>query len=198
MKVAIIAVTNPKHGNQGIGLAFDGRFLDLGPGNYVVGNVWELAADTTAPQHQLPPLQDVAAFIQQHQPLANDRINKLPSHPTQPLFWKADQTLVQSGNGRYPHPDLPQSLEFIGSQTALAKIPAGTMLALRQHPNRPPQLLAWYLPATVDFWPDEMPGMADEAWLPPVDLFPEMRQPEVTRPLTLETAQELLKSVFGY
>ncbi|MCA9935096.1 MAG: DNA helicase RecQ, partial [Anaerolineales bacterium] len=200
MKVVIIAKTKQGMGVRIDGLSFDGRFLPFTPANpadYAIGDVWEV--ETTGsdvnPQRKLPPMSDVTAFVQRHYPPHEGRLDTLPQNPNSPdlAFWICDQPLVWDENGRY-HP-----FDFIGLQEPLAEIPAGTLLALEV--GRAIKLCGWYLPQPIDEWGwgiERERELELEEWSP-VDVLPEVVIPGAEkRPLTLETAQDLLKSVFGY
>ena len=256
MKVVIVAKTRKGKGACVGGLTFDGRSLRLeardAPFNetagleYNVGDVWEI--DGTEPEDiipphveniivqekvKLPPLNDLAPFINQQMPPHAGGLEALyegltqatsagalyvtertgiPSFST--MFWQPDQPLQRNDDAkriryRYPTADGDRTLTFVGFQEPLEEIPAGALLRVSlAHWWRPDdrphgelrcyvQLSGWYLPQPVEEWGWERE--LEEKWTPPVDVVFDAAIEKVTqRPLTLETAQDLLKSVFGY
>jgi ATP-dependent DNA helicase RecQ len=135
--------------------------------------------------------------------------------PYSTMFWRPDQPLQRDDDAkriryRYPTEDGGRTLTFVGFQEPLSQIPAGTLLrvslAHRWRPDEMPegelrcyvQLSGWYLPQPVDEWGWEREPELEEEWQP-VDVVPNAAIETVAqRPLTLQTAQDLLKTVFGY
>ena len=103
MKVVIIAKTKQENGIRVDGLTFNGRFHHLTPtntpSNYTIGDVWEVEAtdNDVTPRRKMPPISDVAAFIQQHCPPHEGSLDTLPQAPNSfhPVFWITDQPLVR-------------------------------------------------------------------------------------------------------
>ena len=175
MKVVIVAKTRKGSGACIGGLTFDGRSVRLMAADeatndhagleYEIGQVWEVAGDLNPPvtpphvenvvvvdKRPLPPIDDVAAFINRHMPplvgstavlyegltghtkagalYIAERLG-VPAPST--LFWQPDQDLVREDDGkriryRYPTPDGGRTLTFVGFQEPAAVIPAGTVL----------------------------------------------------------------------
>lgn len=135
--------------------------------------------------------------------------------PYSTMFWRPDQALRRDEDAkriryRYPTEDGGRTLTFVGFQEPLEEIPAGTLLRVSLahwwRPDDKPeselrcyvQLSGWYLPQPVDDWGWEQKPELEEEWQP-VDMAPNAAIETVAqRPLTLQTAQDLLKTVFGY
>ncbi len=175
MKVVIVAKTRMGSGACIGGLTFDGRSVrliapDAGSNDqfnkeYEIGDVWDVDCAPEAniiPPHvenvvvhhkrQLPPIDDVSAFVEQHMPPCEGGVdvlyegltqatqagvqyiserNGVPPYST--MFWRPDKPLQRDDDAkriryRYPTPEGGRTLTFVGFQEPWPEIPAGTLL----------------------------------------------------------------------
>jgi ATP-dependent DNA helicase RecQ len=134
--------------------------------------------------------------------------------PYSTTFWRPDQPLQREDDAkriryRYPTADGGRSLTFVGFQEPPDALPAGTLLRVSlAHWWLPPeiadgeyrcfvQLSGYFWPQAIDPWP-----WAEAGWEAPIEspaLQPgAVSMPSPSTPPDMATAQELLKSVFGY
>lgn len=190
MKVVIVAKTRMGSGACVGAVTFDGRSVRLIAADqewndqfnleYNVGDVWEVDCDTAGeliPPHvenvlvrakrQLPPINDVVAFIEQQMPPYRGGLELLFEGLTQTtkagalyvtertgfpgsstLFWRPDRPLVRQDDAKrirycYATAEAPRTLTFVGFQEAVSEIPAGCLvrvsLAHRWRPDDRPQ-----------------------------------------------------------
>jgi ATP-dependent DNA helicase RecQ len=214
MKVVIVAKTRMGSGACIGGLAFDGRSVrliasDAGTNDqfnkeYEIGDVWDVDFAPEAniiPPHveniivhqkrQLPPINDVTAFVEHHMPPREGGLDVLydgltqatkagvqyisertgvPAYST--LFWRPDKLLQRDDDAkriryRYPSPDGGRTLTFVGFQEAIPEIPAGTLLRVSlAHWWRPKEMpdgeLRCYVQLSGWYLPQEVKVWPDE------------------------------------
>jgi ATP-dependent DNA helicase RecQ len=134
--------------------------------------------------------------------------------PYSTTFWRPDQSLQREDDAkriryRYPTADGGRSLTFVGFQEPPDVLPAGTLLRVSlAHWWLPPeiadgeyrcfvQLSGYFWPQAINSWP-----WAEAGWEAPIE-SPALQPAAVSLPSPsaqpdMATAQELLKSVFGY
>ncbi|MFQ5419815.1 MAG: RecQ family ATP-dependent DNA helicase, partial [Anaerolineae bacterium] len=177
-------------------------------------------------KRKLPPLDDLPPFIRHHLPPKEGGVSvlyegltgatsagalyvaeRIGVPPYSTMFWIPDKPLRRDDDAkriryRYPTEDGGRTLTFVGFQEPLDEIPAGTLLrASLAHWWRPTdrpegelrcylQLSGWFLAGEVSS--EQFSGISDSA--------PEVKLATIipAGPLNLETAKDLLKSVFGY
>ena len=206
--------------------AIEASFNEQAGQAYNIGDVWEVDyvdPPTITPPHveniivhgkrRLSTHADLLDLIHQHMPPKIGGIDCLyegltgatsagalyiaerlgiPPYSTQ--FWIPDQPLVRDTDGkriryRYPTADGGRTLTFVGFQEPVAEIPAGSLLRV--------SLAHWWRPEEM---PDGEPRCYVQlsGWLrlggPVAD---SMEKRPFPHPL-LKTAQQQLKSVFGY
>ncbi len=243
MKVVIVAKTRMGAGACIGGLTFSGQSVRLLAADaesnarfnqeYEVGDVWDVMYETPsslAPPHvenivvydkrKLPPIDDLAAFVEQKTEPVYGGVNLLyggmlqatkagvqyiaertgiPDFST--MFWRPDKPLQRCASAKriryvYPSSSGERSLTFVGFQEPLEQIPAGTILRV--------SLAHWWRPR-------EMPDgelrcyVQLSGWYldPGIGFVPEYDSSHALLPhrhddFARGDAQKALKQVFGH
>ncbi len=243
MKVVVVAKTRMGSGACIGGVTFDGQSVRLVATDaeindhfnqeYEIGDVWEIehaAPRSIKPPHvenivvtnkkKLPPIDDVAAFIERQMPPQCGGVDLIfnglaqatkagvqyiaertgiPPYST--MFWRPDQPLTLCDDAkriryRYPSENGDRTLTFVGFQEPLEEIPARTLLRV--------SLAHWWRPQEM---PDgelrcyvQLSGWyLDESHAPlHARTLRRTISPARSEEIRFEEAHNVLQSVFGH